>query len=85
MKRLLSIISVAGIGFLSLIGVSNTDTVSSVPAGIKTLSETSPLYLNKAVPAQMDSTQGNLLLVQHYSHSSHSSHASHMSHYSSRY
>jgi len=88
MKKLISMVTVVGLGFLSLIGVSGTSNASSVPDGIRTLTETSPLYLNKAISAQPQTHQGNMMMAEHYSHSSHYSHGSHnshASHYSSRY
>ena len=84
MKKLVNLLVLAGFGLFSFIGLTGNSVAFSTP-GISTVTETSPLYLKKAISSQQQDVKSNTILAQHYSHSSHYSHASHHSHYSSRY
>ncbi len=76
-----------GTFLLALTGITGDKIYGAEKADIQKIqtvdkvSETTPLYLDEAIPTN----DNNTILSWHSSHSSHSSHKSHSSHYSSSF
>lgn len=78
MKQLISTIILSVFGLLTILGFDPKITKASIKSeSIKSVSQTTPLYLMHAKDIY---SKTNNMVAQHYSHYSHESHASHVSH-----